>query len=266
MPRVTWFGKGPARGRRVGRTAALHPAPPASRRESRRNVESGAVAERETSWTLIDAARDGDREARERFATLYAPALRAYFGARWSRTSLANEIDDAMQEVLIDCLRERGALERIDPERLFRPFLLGVARVVAMRFERRGGSKDATPLTEEEHEARETRLSIAFDRAFAEQVMREASELQRARAAGVGGVKQRRVELLELRFQQGFSIPEIAKLWGEDPARVHHQYADAREDFRDALREVVSRRNGGVGRDLEGECDWMLEVLRRSGG
>jgi len=223
------------------------------------------VTTRETSWTLIAAAREGDAAASQRFATDYAPALRAWFRARWGRKPLANEIEDGVQEVLIDCLRERGALERSDPERPFRPFLLGVARVVALRFERRDGRAEAVLLGDEEHEARETRLSVAFDRAFAEEVMREATELQRAQAAG-GGVRQRRVELLELRFQRGLSILEIARLWNEEPARVHHLYADARADFRGALREVVRRRGGGAGRDLEAECDWMLEVLRRSGG
>jgi hypothetical protein len=69
--------------------------------------------------------------------------------------------------------------------------------------------------------------------------------------------------LLELRFQRGLSIAEIAKLWNEDAARVHHLYSDAREDFRAALREVVARRSGVAPADLERECDWMLEVLRR---
>jgi RNA polymerase sigma-70 factor (ECF subfamily) len=215
---------------------------------------------------LIDSARGGDRPARERFAREYEAVVRAYFRARWSRGRLANEIDDAVQEVWIDCLRERGALERADPERPFRPFLAGVARTVALRFEQRRGRDEATPVDDESHEARETRLSVAFDRAFAQQVMREASELQRTRAAAAGGVKLRRVELLELRFQHGLTIPQIAEQWREDASRLHHLYADAREDFRDALRDIVKRRNGGGDGEaaLERECDWMLEVLRTS--
>lgn len=222
------------------------------------------MAAEETSWTLIDAAREGDAVARERFARTYESAVRAYFGARWGRGPLASELDDAVQEVWIDCLRDRGALERADSGRPFRPFLYGVARTVALRFEQRRGRAEAAPIEADEHEARETRLSVAFDRAFAQQVMREATELQRARAAAAGGVKQRRVELLELRFEHELTIPQIAERWNEDPARVHHLYADARADFRDALREVVGRRNGGHGAALERECDWMLEVLRSS--
>lgn len=223
------------------------------------------MANPDTSWTLIDSAREGDSAARERFAREYEPVVRAYFAARWRSGRLAGELEDAIQEVWIDCLRERGALERADPERPFRPFLSGVARTVALRFEQRRGRAGDAPLDEEEPQARETRLSVAFDRAFAQQVMREASDYQRARAAAAGGLKLRRVELLELRFQQGLTIPQIAELWSEDAARVHHLYADAREDFRAALREVVRRRNGGSEAALERECDWMLEVLRGGG-
>lgn len=218
---------------------------------------------RETSWTLIDSARDGDQAARERFAREYEPIVRSYFGARWRTGTLASEIDDAVQEVWIDCLRERGALERADPERPFRPFLAGVARTVALRFEQRRARGEAIAMEEESHEARETRVSVAFDRAFAQKVMRDASELQRARAAAAGGVKLRRVELLELRFQDGLTIPQIAALWGEDAARLHHLYADARADFLEALRDVVRQRGGPTGGEaLERECEWMLSVLR----
>ena len=222
------------------------------------------MAKHETSWTLIHSAQAGDARARDEFARLYGPVVRAYFAARWQAPPLENEIDDAVQEVFVDCLRADGALGRSDPNRPFRPFLFGVARTVALRFEQRLGRRDTDELDEQGLRARETRLSVAFDRAFAVQVMREATGLQRAHARTDGGVKLRRVELLELRFERGLSILEIAKLWGEDAARVHHMYSDAREDFRSALREVVGERIGVAPADLERECEWMLEVLRPS--
>jgi RNA polymerase sigma factor (sigma-70 family) len=220
------------------------------------------VGEREPSWTLIDSARSGDARAREEFARSYASIVRAYFAARWSSGPLASEIEDGVQEVFVDCLRTRGALDRSDPLRPFRPFLYGVARTVALRFEQRRARHEALELADEDMLSRESRLSAVFDRAFAIKVMRDATE--RERATTDGGVKLRRVEVLELRFQRELSIAEIAALWNEDAARVHHLYADARADFRDALREVVSRRCGGAPTDLERECDWMLDVLRRS--
>ena len=222
------------------------------------------MKELDTSWTMIDAARTGDSAARESFAVAYAPAVRGYFAARWARSSLAGEIDDAVQEVFIDCLRERGALERADTQRPFRPFLYGIARTIALRFEQRRGAERQVELPEEDPEARETRLSVAFDRAFAVEVMRAATEALRTRAHDSGGVRLRRFELLQLRFEQGLSIADIAERWGEPAARLHHLYAHARDDFRDALREVVKRRNGGLEADLDGECDWMLAVLKRS--
>ena len=225
---------------------------------------NGGVAARETSWTLIDSARGGDPRAREEFARDYAPVVRAYFAARWSGGRMQADVDDGVQEVFVDCLREGGALTRSDSTRPFRPFLYGVARTVALRFEQRRGKRPPSESGGEEPAARDTRLSVIFDRAFAVQVMREATEVQRARAGAEGGPRSRRVELLELHFQQGRSIPEIAQLWNEDPARVHHIYADAREDFRDALREVVQRRSGGTAADVERECAWMLDVLRKT--
>jgi RNA polymerase sigma factor (sigma-70 family) len=221
------------------------------------------VAKHETSWTLIRSAQAGVDSAREEFARVYEPVVRAYFGARWTSPPLKAEIDDGVQDVFVDCLRGDGALGRSDPERPFRPFLFGVARTVALRFEQRAARGAASVLDDREFEARETRSSVVFDRALAMQVMREATGLQIASAQAEGGVKLRRAELLELRFQRGLSIAEIAKLWNEDAARVHHLYSDAREDFRAALREVVARRSGVPPADLERECDWMLEVLRR---
>jgi RNA polymerase sigma factor (sigma-70 family) len=223
------------------------------------------VGQPDTSWTMIDSARQGDRGARERFARRYGEVVRAYFAARWRAGALEAEVDDAVQDVFVDCLRQDGALGRIDPGRPFRPFLHGVARTVALRFEQRRGKQDAGALSAEELEARDTRLSVAFDRAFAVELMQEATELQKTRARAAGGVKLRRVELLELRFQEGLSIAEIARSWKEEPSRLHHLYADAREDFRECLRETVARRNGGTAAELERECDWMLAVLQRSG-
>ena len=217
---------------------------------------------RRTSWALIESAGAGDARAHEEFARLYAPVVRAYFALRWKENALESEVDDGVQEVFVDCL-SAGALSRGDPTRPFRPFLLGIARNVALRFEQRRGRNAPVALDDPEVESRETRLSVAFDRAFALLVVREARDLQRRQADS--DLKRRRVELLELRFQQGLSTAAIAEAWKEDPARVHHLYADARADFRDCLREVVRRHFGGATADLERECDWMLEVLRGSG-
>jgi RNA polymerase sigma factor (sigma-70 family) len=220
----------------------------------------------ETNWTLIRSASSGSRDAREEFARSYAPVVRSCLAARWRGSTLESEIDDAVQEVMLACLGDERLLGRSDPSRPFRPFLFGVARTIALRFEQRRGRHAPELLDESRLSAQETRSSVAFDRAFAMQVLREANEVHRRAAHAAGGVQWRRVELLELRFQRELSIAQIAELWGEDAARVHHLYADAREDFRRALRDVVARRCAVASADLERECEWMLEVLQRRDG
>jgi RNA polymerase sigma-70 factor (ECF subfamily) len=48
------------------------------------------------------------------------------------------------------------------------------------------------------------------------------------------------VVLLRLRFHDGLAIRDIAERLGEDAAKLHHEYATAREEFRTALRSVVA--------------------------
>ena len=86
----------------------------------------------------------------------------------------------------------------------------------------------------------EATLSQVFDRSWADTVMKEAAVVQSKNAEAAGEAAQRRVELLELRFSEGLSIAAIAERWQEDPARLHHEYATARDEFRAALLEVLS--------------------------
>ena len=62
-----------------------------------------------TRWTLIRRAAQGGPEEREAFARRYAPVIRAYLGARWKASPLVGEIDDAGQQVFLECFREGGA-------------------------------------------------------------------------------------------------------------------------------------------------------------
>jgi hypothetical protein len=72
----------------------------------------------------------------------------------------------------------------------------------------------------------------------------------------------RRVELLRLRFQDGLPIRSIASRWGEDPAKVHHEYATARAEFRAALREVVAfHRPGATAVEIDVACAELLGVV-----
>lgn len=198
-----------------------------------------------TCWTVIRAAASGAAGEREVFARTYEGPLRAYFARRWQGAVKGQEIEDAVQEVFVECLRPGGALAKADEEREggFKAFLYGVARNVARRFDERAAARrqkqavgtvelDALP-------ADEATLSRAFDRAWAQALLREAAVRQAELAAGKDDA-QRRVELLRRRFGDGTPIRDLAHEWGVEPDVLHHEYARARKEFLEALRGVVA--------------------------
>jgi len=191
-----------------------------------------------TCWTLIRDAAGGDPAARERFARAYLPAVRAYLTARWRGR---HSVEDAAQDVFVECFKVGGLLDKADRGHGgFRAFLFSAVRHVAQRYEKParpvGSLPDALP-------ADDTGPAAAFDRAWARALLREAARAQEEAATRAGPPAIRRVQLLRLRFHDGLPIREIARLWGEDPARLHHEYATAREEFRAALRGVVAFHN-----------------------
>jgi RNA polymerase sigma-70 factor (ECF subfamily) len=136
--------------------------------------------------------------------------------------------------------------------------LYGVVRIVALRFEtrRRGQREHQFPkeMDLEEVAGSEDDLAEVFDRAWAKNLFREAAQLQQQRALKIGGKSWQRVELLRLRFQQGMPIREIARGWQIDAAEVHHEYAKARQEFKEALLEVMAFHHPGTPAEIEEEC------------
>ena len=140
-----------------------------------------------TCWTIIDAAAAGKDSDREAFARRYAPIIQAYLAARWRSTRFVQHLEDATQDVFVECFRAGGPLERADRKRPggFHAFLYAIVRNVALRTERNhakytasqkaGGSEMA------EIEADETSLSRVFDRAWATGLLEEAANRQAAR-------------------------------------------------------------------------------------
>lgn len=217
------------------------------------------------SWSLVARAAAGDRAARSLFCRSYLAVVGEFLEARWRGTRLASEVDDAVQEVFVECLREDGALAVADARRGdLRGFLHGVSRNVAARFEERGRRRqaDGATLALEEIQAREASLSVLFDRAWARSVLQLAGERQRALAAAGDGGMRERVELLELRFGQGLAIRDIAAARGVDAEAVHRAYARAREEFRACLRAVVAEQAVRSEGDLEREVERLLELIR----
>jgi len=200
------------------------------------------VVEQQTCWTLIDAAAAGSESQRAEFVRLYQPVAASYFQSRWGSSPLRSDIDDAVQDLFIECFRQDGVLERVSGARPegFRKFFHGVLRNIALRRETRR-QPEATLLADQPDE--QTRCSQAFDRAWARLILAEATRLHAEAAAREGSRELRRVELLRLRFQEGKPIREIALLWNEDPADLHHEYATARREFSNALRQALAFQN-----------------------
>ena len=221
-----------------------------------------------TCWTVIRGAAEGDPDDRARFAERYGGVVRAYLAARWRGSPHLQDLDDAVQEVFLACFRADGALARVEPGRGggFRSYLYGVVRNVARRIEARRAQARELPEPPEPGfdglPGDEASLSRAFDRAWAQAVLREAGRRQAERARQEGPEAQRRVELLRLRFHDGLPIREIARLWEADPARLHHEYARARQEFRAALREVVAFHHPGPPETIDQACVELLTLLR----
>jgi RNA polymerase sigma-70 factor (ECF subfamily) len=216
---------------------------------------------------MIRRAAEGKAPEREEFARRYESVIRAYFGARWRRSPLIDELEDAAQETFLACFKPDGALGRVDPDRPggFRAYLYGVARNVARRAEEKRARLARQPdsrIDLGEIESREEPLSAVFDRAWAKALLREALRLQTARARESGAEALRRVELLRLRFREDLPVREIAGRWDEDPTHVHRQYARARKEFAEALHEVVGEHLSGTRAEIEAECVRLAEHFR----
>ncbi|MHC4670698.1 MAG: sigma-70 RNA polymerase sigma factor region 4 domain-containing protein [Planctomycetota bacterium] len=213
-----------------------------------------------TCWTMIRGAAEGRAQDREEFARRYERLIRTSLRGRWKGSHLVAEVDDAVQDVFLDCFREGGALAKANPRlgHSFRAFLHGVVMNVARRFER-ARARAGLPLDSDlELPSREAAFSSLFDRAWAEALMRQAAVLQTVRAREVGPDADRRVELLRLRFRKDLPIREIAERWDADPAHVHHEYAKAREEFHQALHDVVQEHQGGTHGEVERECERLV--------
>ncbi len=221
----------------------------------------------DTSWTVIQAAAEGDADARERFAALYTPALQAYFRKRWQHNPVIAEVADAVQEVFVDCFKPSGVLERADRNRDagFRAFFYGVARTTAWGFERAHATKldrdSQGGLDAEEMPADGDELTKVFDREWARSVVQEAAFVHRQRAETVGGRELLRVEILRLRFEGGQPIREIASQLKLTPELAHKEYSRARKSYRIVLEEVVSAHYPSDGTAVGERCREVLRLL-----
>jgi RNA polymerase sigma-70 factor (ECF subfamily) len=220
-----------------------------------------------TCWTVIRAAAAGSPGDREDFALRYGPVVRAYLTHRWRASSCREEVDDAVQEVFVECFKQDGILDRAEPGRPggFRSFLYGVVQNIARRCETRRARAREQQVPPghrlEEIAGEEESLSHMFDKAWAVALVREAARLQEQHARQADPAALRRVELLRLRFHEGLPIRDIAQRWQMDAAVLHHEYARARKEFKEALTEIVAFHHPGSPVEIDQECDKLLSLF-----
>ena len=219
----------------------------------------------DTCWTMIEAAARGDVQERERFCARYLPVVERSLTARWHGVRPGTcELSDATQEVVLECLRAGGALEnaRRTGTGGFRGYLFGVTRNVARRHERRATRRREVQLGSDVElpAERDEDFTRAFDRAWAEAMVREAGERLRRWAEGRSPAARRRVQILALRFAEGMTEPAIATHLGLPLKRVEKDYAAVRGEFRAMLRQVVAW-HGVLGEDPDEQCRELLATL-----
>ena len=214
---------------------------------------------------MLRAASSGNAEARSVFSQSYRATIRGYLEVRWRGRVLSADIDDATQEVFVECLKPGGVLERADAARGdFRGLLFGVVRNVARRFEERAAERgriwpeDSAWLQQVADD--EAGQATEFDRSWAKELVRRAKSEHRERALEDGEPGQRRIELLERRFGSNEAIRDIAGKWGVPAQDVHNAYRKARTEFYRCLREVVAF-HAPAGADLDAECRRLLTLL-----
>jgi len=221
----------------------------------------------DTCWTVVHAAAKGDSEARSTFSRNYLSTIRDFLAQRWHGRVLMADVDDASQDVFVECFKPGGVLERADASRgEFRGLLFGVARNVARRFEERAAERrrlrpeDSAWL---QHVASdEPGQATMFDRSWARALLRQAKTRHRKLAVEADGeAGRRRIELLERRFGDDQAIRHIAAAWGVDPQQVHNAYRKARTEFYGCLRDAVAF-HAPAGADLDAECRRLLSLLR----
>lgn len=219
-----------------------------------------------TCWSVVLGAASGDLEARDRFARRYEPVVRSYLSTRWRVSERHERVSDGVQEVMLECLRPSGALERFDSGRSadFRGFLFGVTRRTAIAIERRWRRDQRVAIRNDvvEHcDRRSATLSAAFDRTWAQVLCIQGLECLRERLAGYPD-RERREKCLEARFFHNKPPRVIAEEIGTPVEQVYEILKAAKQEFRDALNEVLSQYHPGATRqELEDKCRELASHL-----
>ena len=221
-----------------------------------------------TCWTLVRDAAAGSPAAREQFTRRYLSIVQSFLHARWQGRPIHEDLEDAVQEVFIECLKDDGALSRVElrPAAGFRTYLQALTRNVARRHEERGAQRLDAQASGASHldqvPADDTSASRVFDRAWAEALVAEASQRFEQAQASESPAGARRVELLRACIREGRGVTELAREWEVEPAWLHREYGRALRGFETALREVVAFHHPGEPEAVERECRELLALVQ----
>jgi DNA-directed RNA polymerase specialized sigma24 family protein len=224
-----------------------------------------------TSWTLILAAASRAPAEQARFTERYAPVIEAYLVSRLGVPSEHEDVREAIQEVFLQCFKQGGALQGVDPARDgFRAFLYGVTRNVALMAERRRARRRERQPPHSgvfERSTDDATLSHVFDAAWAELVVGEARALVEERATRRGGRAVLRAKALELMYRDDLPPREIAPLLVVEVKEVYKLLETGRMEFRAAVLQVMARYSPEATRpELERKCVTLLDRLGGGSG
>ena len=181
--------------------------------------------------TLLIAWRDGDRESGEELFGRYFDRLYAFFGAKVDSA----EVADLVQKVFVGCVE--GA-DRFRGEASVRAYFYGVARNVLYRHYR---TRRRTPQLD-------FSVSSLFDVApTPSSIVHRADRHRRLHEALVRLPLELQI-LVELRFDEGLSGPELAAALGLPEGTVRSRLRRALEQLRDAMSEASAEEREQVER------------------
>ena len=196
-------------------------------------------------WSLIRRCAAGDRDARTAFWHRYAGDVRSWLSRHWALTPYRSCVDDALQDVFVECFRPDGALARVDPARAvhgFPAFLHGVVRHVALRVERdrarEHGHRRQFAVRAEGRDARDQPPELLERTVAREHVLAALACLDREDRER-GTPRSLRTFLRE-HFEEGLPVRLIARAHAEPPELVHERRRRACRRLRECLRRVVA--------------------------
>ncbi|MCR9244706.1 MAG: hypothetical protein NXI31_06725 [bacterium] len=189
----------------------------------------------------IDTLTPGDRQAVCAFCEHYLPIVKRHLRALWRDSTMDANVDDATQDVFVECLRSNGALSRLDVGRGhgLAAYVRGITRNIAARLGRRRARECrrcylSNDLVSHTPDRTPDGLEL-LDRTCSATAVREAvARLDREPAVPGHSLG----ELVRLHFGGNQPVREIAKGWEVRPARVHEARRRACQHLRKLLLRV----------------------------